>query len=350
MTPFWKPRKETTPLDEVVEVISLPAPRSLEKNQQVLLDAESIELDPTVVELIREYVSLVERMYRQENDFHCFEHASHVSMSIAKLLSRIPQQEPQETADDHTYGIPSDPLTRFACVFSALIHDVGHPGVTNMRLVQEKDRLALNYKGMSIAEQNSVDLAWNLLMNTKFEPLVSTICRDTVELARFRQLVVNSVMATDISDKNLNNLRRDRWDKAFSEPPNTENQTVAVNRKATIMIEHLMQAADMSHTMQHWNVYQKWNARLFKEMYKAYIAGRSSKDPSEFWYQGELDFFDSFVIPLATKLVHCGVFAAADGASSEYVQYATQNRNEWEQKGKSVVLTLVARVKRGSSA
>jgi hypothetical protein len=26
---------------------------------------------------------------------------------------------------DHTYGITSDPLTQFACMFSALIHDAG---------------------------------------------------------------------------------------------------------------------------------------------------------------------------------------------------------------------------------
>ena len=30
---------------------------------------------------------------------------------------------------DHTYGITSDPLTQFAIVLSALIHDVDHTGV-----------------------------------------------------------------------------------------------------------------------------------------------------------------------------------------------------------------------------
>ena len=31
----------------------------------------------------------------------------------------------QAALHSHTYGITSDPLTQFACVFSALIHDVG---------------------------------------------------------------------------------------------------------------------------------------------------------------------------------------------------------------------------------
>eukprot|EP00980_Cylindrotheca_fusiformis_P025515 scaffold13958_cov118-Cylindrotheca_fusiformis.AAC.1 len=34
----------------------------------------------------------------------------------------------------HGYGITSDPLTQFAVVFSAVIHDVDHPGVPNTQL------------------------------------------------------------------------------------------------------------------------------------------------------------------------------------------------------------------------
>jgi hypothetical protein len=59
---------------------------------------------------------------------------------------------------DNTYGITSDPLTQFAVVFSALIHDVDHRGVSNFLLAQEDPTLAAAYKNKSIAEQNSVDL------------------------------------------------------------------------------------------------------------------------------------------------------------------------------------------------
>ena len=63
------------------------------------------------------------------------EHASHVAMSTTKLLSRIVAPSTREfdasmaesrlRLHDHTYGITSDPLTQFACVLSALIHDAG---------------------------------------------------------------------------------------------------------------------------------------------------------------------------------------------------------------------------------
>lgn len=63
------------------------------------------------------------------------QHASHVTMSVSKLLSRIvaPQLNKEELSaakqheqlllHDHTYGITSDPLTQFSVVLSALIHD-----------------------------------------------------------------------------------------------------------------------------------------------------------------------------------------------------------------------------------
>ena len=53
-----------------------------------------------------------------------------------------------------------------------------------------------NYK--SVAEQNSVDIAWSKLMDDKYKDLRMTIYSSDDEMRRFRQLIVNSVMATDI--------------------------------------------------------------------------------------------------------------------------------------------------------
>jgi 3'5'-cyclic nucleotide phosphodiesterase/Adenylate and Guanylate cyclase catalytic domain len=348
--PQWNNAKGTHPLDEIVEIIHLPElPESARQEEE---DITNIVLDPDVISLTRDYVMALAAMYH-DNPFHNFEHASHVTMSVAKLLSRIVAPSDMDFTDgaealaslhDHTYGITSDPLTQFACVFSALIHDVDHQGVTNTQLVLEKDPLAVLYRNKSVAEQNSVELAWKLLLTDRYDKLRSCLCADATELARLRQLVVNGVMATDIMDKDLKVLRNQRWDKAF-QPQDHELQDPdyrnAINRKATIVIEHLIQASDVSHTMQHWTVYQKWSHRLFREMYKAYKEGRSDKDPSENWYKGEIGFFDFYIIPLAKKLKECGVFGVC---SEEYLQYALNNRNEWEQKGEQIVAELIQSV------
>jgi hypothetical protein len=93
--------------------------------------------------------------------------------------------------------------------------------------------------------------------------------------------------------------------------------------------------------MQHWHIYRKWNERFFMECYNAYINGRAENDPSASWYQGELGFFDFYIIPLAKKLKDCGVFGVS---SDEYLNYAVRNRQEWEQKGREVVDEMIEMV------
>jgi len=341
----------STIVDEVQEIVHLPRFTGESK-----MDLNSVEIGAAVEIELKSYVAKIAALYR-DNPFHNFEHASHVTMSVVKLMSRIVapnlSKEERESGNiasslhDHTYGITSDPLTQFACVFSALIHDVDHTGVPNTQLLRENPELAAKYKERSIAEQNSVDVAWSLLMEDEFQNLRQAIYRDAGEQQRFRQLVVNSVMATDIMDAEFKQLRNARWEKAFSD----EKQSLVVfeeslkdktDRKATIVIEHLIQASDVSHTMQHWHVYRKWNEHLFAELYKAFAEGRAEKNPADFWVKGELGFFDHYVIPLAKKLKDCGVFGVS---SEEYLNYALQNRKEWETRGAEVVSEMVDRLK-----
>ena len=333
------------PLDEVQEIITLPQ----FAGKQNVKDVNAIHLGRTVTHQLRHYVKTIALMYRK-NPFHNFEHASHVTMSTIKLLSRIVAPSTVETKDDwgrtlhdHTYGITSDPLTQFACALSAMIHDVDHSGAPNAQLIKENSKLAFFYNEKSIAEQNSVDLAWSLLMDDSYRDLRRAIYQTVDEFKRFRQLLVNVVLATDIMDKDLKNLRNGRWTKAFHGQQIDESEQVAVNRKATIVIEHLIQASDVAHTMQHWHIYRKWNERFFVETYKAYKQGRAETNPAEGWYQGEIGFFDFYIIPLAKKLKDCGVFGVS---SDEYLNYAQKNRKEWELKGKEVVEAMIEMVEK----
>jgi hypothetical protein len=88
-------------------------------------------------------------------------------------------------------------------VFSALVHDADHVGVSNGQLAKKQPKLADKYKNQSIAESNSVDLAWHLLMHPCFKELQHCIFADRREFLRFCQLVVTTVLATDIFDQQL---------------------------------------------------------------------------------------------------------------------------------------------------
>lgn len=323
------------PIHEVAAVIHMPTFSMVEEERKV-------QLTETIRNELRDYVDAIASAY-QRNAFHSFEHASHVALSASKLLKRIDCADSEEGITmeelyEHTYGIASDALTKFAVVFAALIHDVGHTGVANGQLAIESPEVAEKYENKCIAEQRSLDAAWALLMLPRFANLRSTMFgNQPAEEQRFRQLLVNCVLATDLFDKHLSAKRKERWGKAFNNGLNGSGSMLFltpedIDCRATVVIEHIIQASDLSHTMQHWHIYRKWNGRLFQEMYAAYQAGRLEKDPSIGWYQGELWFFDNVVIPLALNLKECGVFGAS---GDEYHTYAVRNREEWASRGEA---------------
>lgn len=168
-------------------------------------------------------------------------------------------------------------------------------------------------------------------MEDRFSDLQKAIYINEEEYTRFRELLVNFVMATDISDKELKKLRNQRWRKAFPASDGTldvgckisrslgAHQTDAVTRKATIVIEHLIQASDISHAMQHWQVYRKWNERLVVENARGICFQPVRRGPRCLLVlKGELVFFDYYSIPLAQKLRDCGVFGVSSGGFLNY--------------------------------
>ncbi|CAJ1967262.1 unnamed protein product [Cylindrotheca closterium] len=270
---------------------------------------------------LRDFVVTIAARY-ENNRFHNFLHASHVAHMANLLVKCIHSTEGSNGASN----IAHDPLARFVIVLSALVHDIGHTGVPNSQLAEEQPELADKYSRKSIAEQNSIDTAWEILMSPKFKKLQCCLFESKQEKARFRQLLVNCVMATDIFDQDLRVLRQSRWEKVFSGDEEA-------HCKATSAIEHIMQTSDVAHTMQDWEIYCQWNESLYRELHDAYTEGRSTKDPSDGWYEGELWFFDHWVIPLAQNLKACGVL---DIVSDQLVKQARSNRRRWQLEGKQI--------------
>jgi len=340
--------KMSIPFPDFDGMVAIRTAGILQKNKQL---GQSLMSDEAKSEL-HKYVAAIATAYLK-NSFHSFDHASHVTMSAHKLTKRILSVDDDEldgrrfgdviTSKDvhnHTFGIGSSPITLFTIGFAALIHDVGHTGVPNGQLAKDNPALADKYQ-KCLAEQQSVDIAWGLLMLPAFTNLRRCIFCTLEEGQHFRQLLVNNVMATDIFDKELKALRTSRWEQSFDgcgssifSGDSGQMDRRDRNRRATIVMEHVIQASDVCHTMQHWYIYQKWNGLLYQEMYAAYVAGKSEKDPTDGWYKGELWFFDNYVIPLGHRLKDCGVFGAQ---GDEYLNYALQNRSEWEAKGEEIV-------------
>lgn len=345
--PTWT--HDSSTISEVRDILELPPFDAAAVKNPV--NRDSVILPNAVSSQLELFVTNIAALYSDDNGFHNFEHAAHVMMTVTKFLSRMHNPCKKEASGakfgesgelhlhKHSFGITSDALAQFACVISALIHDVDHSGLTNATLIKKEHPLAGRYKGISVAEQHSIDTAWHIFEQPEFQDLRSSIYTSESELRHFRSTVVTLVAATDITDKTLVKRRKDRWEAAFAEDAIKEEcPQAATNRRATLALEHLMQASDVAHTMQHWHVFLKWNKRLFFEMYQAFKDGHTATDPTLFWFQGELDFFDFYVIPMAKKLRQCGVFGVT---GDELIKYAEANRKEWEEKGQDSVKDYV---------
>jgi len=314
------------PVDEIQLVIEMK-----KGTKDVNTKGSASELPPVVRAELRDFVVTIASGY-QSNEFHNFMHASHVTHLANLLLTGIGSKDAS--------GIAYDPLAKFAIVLAALIHDVGHTGIPNRQLADENPGLAARYNNKSIAEQNSIDTAWDIFMSESYRNLHQCLFDSHEEKQRLRHLLVNCVMATDIFDKDLRTTRNLRWEKVFSDDNSSGSYEDESNTKATIVIEHIMQASDVAHTMQKWELYREWNEHLFNEIFDAYQAGRTPKDPSTNWYNGELWFFDNWVIPLAENLRECGVF---DIVSNQLIEQAENNRKQWEMKGKAITEEMTKR-------
>lgn len=238
------------PFESVAELILLPPfdPYSGSndiKSEEILGDLRSS---------VRDYVATIASMYNNV-PFHNFEHASHVTLAAQKLVKRMTTSKTLDESElyNRSYGISADPITQFAIVFGAMIHDVGHSGIPNAQLVYEEQEVARKYKNRSVAEQNSVHLAWAVLMEPRFMDFRRAIYRTNIERKRFRQVLTNTIMATDIADREVNQLRSKKWNKAFVETDVRGGELMThdeINRKATVVIESIIQMADVAHTMQ----------------------------------------------------------------------------------------------------
>jgi len=275
----------------------------------------------------------------------------------------------------------------------------GHTGVPNSVLIEEEDELAILHNDVSVTEQNSLQLAFSLLQKEEFQLLKRCIGPTPEERKLFRKKVIGMVMVTDISDQERLQIVKSRWNAAFPPPEvnqkekpqileikSAELKQAAKLRRFTMftseatalefanerrsrrlgirtsmdfsgmlieayrdsdqlqqhaVLETMMNVADVAHTMQSFNVFVKWNRRLFKEFFVARLRGRLSFDPSENWYENQIGFFSHYIIPLSQKMSKCGVFGSA-GSVFEY--FAKENRKRWTEEGEEISEQIIREV------
>jgi hypothetical protein len=144
------------------------------------LNFEEIRVETKV---FLDYLKEVSSHYR-DVIFHNFYHATCVT-HITFMLVR-------ETEDVIT--LPK--TLRFGLLLSALVHDIHHPGNTNLFEINNKSELAIIYNDQSVLENHHCATAFRLMNRPGLNVLGSMNVDDQRDV---RKLMVGAIMATDMS-------------------------------------------------------------------------------------------------------------------------------------------------------
>lgn len=158
-------------------------------------------------------------------------------------------------------------------LFATLEPNVDHPGgVDNAALCDEQVWMAQHYRETAVAQQNALDVACHVFADVHFDGLRRFIFHSAEELACFRGVIVNAVMATaDIVESNTKAQqdRAARWMEATENP----NTPTAAHLQQIVTLEYLLQFGQTTYVMQDGRTYMRESQLRFDECVVAYQQG-----------------------------------------------------------------------------
>ena len=203
--------------------------------------------------------------------------------------------------------------------------------MSNKILSDTHHPLSVNFaKDVPIAEKNSIDIGLEILFRDDFEELRDTILPDVLDKIHFTKAMFQGILCTDIASPARVKLGLERYEVAQDEQgeydvrlcplaPYLEDMfdRTGLDEEAKeefpdefvithcglqkcVRNEHLMLISDISHLLQDWETFVKWNFRLFKELKTSSRKGYCD-EPVEGWAQGQIGFLNHYILPLAKR-------------------------------------------------
>jgi len=194
----------------------------------------------------------LEDHYLKEVPYHNSTHAADVTLSMNSLLNS-PALESVFT-----------PLEIMTAIFSAAIHDVDHPGLTNQYLINTSSELALMYNDESVLENHHLAVAFKLLQNPDCDIFVNLTRKQKQTL---RKMVIDMVLATDMS-KHMS-LLADL--KTMVETKKVAGSGVLLLDNYTDRIQvlqNMVHCADLSNPTKPLEAYKLWVDRIMEEFFQ----------------------------------------------------------------------------------
>jgi 3'5'-cyclic nucleotide phosphodiesterase len=104
-----------------------------------------------------------------------------------------------------------DPVTEFGILFSALIRNVEHFGLSNQQHMDEGNPIAICYDGKNFTKNIAIEILWKLFIQSKYDDQWHCIFVSEEDMEKCRLLIVDCVLTTDILDKNWKCYLGEPW-------------------------------------------------------------------------------------------------------------------------------------------
>ena len=132
---------------------------------------------------LHSFICHVSIYYYDTNSYHNFSHAVSVIHFLYMMIKTM------------NISTQIDEINLFALMISALIHDIDHPGHTNLFEINSETKLAKKYNNKSILENHHCEFGLNLINLPKIK-LLNNLSHN--EQIIFKEIITKSIMSTDM--------------------------------------------------------------------------------------------------------------------------------------------------------
>jgi len=230
------------------------ADRLLPFLEAIFVDSGALEGLGCSREKLRLWLLAVRAQYYSSVPFHNFRHVFAVTQTAYAYLQMVDGLQARLGGLDVA-----------ALLFSALCHDLGHPGLNNSYQRNKGTPLAIRYNDASVLENYHCSLAFETVKCPDLD-ILSALKPE--QRKHFRDVVIATIMATDVSlhkeqAARLSNLVQKA--KEAGKPEGLDLVDWDDKAQRTIVVQNLMMMADISNETKGFNISQKWAPLVIEE-------------------------------------------------------------------------------------
>jgi len=239
---------------------------------------EALEIERSKMLL---WLTAVDEGYARENAYHNALHAADVVANVDYFM-----RQPN-------FAKLLTPVDILCVLISALMHDMGHPGLNNTFLESTKHELAVTYNDVSVLENHHVASAFKLLNKDKACDWTKALSSD--DYKDMRETVIQMVLGTDMRAhfEYLTKFKSKQAGEGFT--ASSEGR-----KDMRLLLTMALHAADIANPAKREIIATTWAKRSMVE----------------FFHQGDMEaerglpvspFMDRHKVPLSATIVNCQI-------------------------------------------